>query len=291
MSTRLDIPHLDLDQTLGCGQTFRWRRSGDGVWRGPIGDCLVTLRPDGRWLHADSVPERGDLEERVRTYLRGGDEIPRIQSELSKDPVVRRGARAMAGLRIVKMDEWECLASYTLATYANIPRISGMIERLATRYGDPIAEGVHAFPSIGQLRGASSRGLRACGLGYRADYVARMCRMVDDGRLEEMRRMSDADLREALLGLPGVGDKVADCVALFGFGRLGAFPIDVWMQRALLRLYGVRGSYASLREFASGRFGGYAGYAQEYLYYNERGLSKGGPCAFTRRGGSSGRTP
>lgn len=291
MSTRLGIPHLDLDQTLGCGQTFRWRRTGDGVWRGPIGDRLVTVRVDGDRLYADSTPDCGDLRARVLTYFRGGDDVARIQRELSKDPVIARGARAVRGLRIVKMDEWECLASYTLATYANIPRISGMIERLAANHGDPIADGVHAFPTIEQMREVPVDGLRACGLGYRAEYLAGICEEVGEDDIDDMRRMTDAELRGALLELPGVGDKVADCVALFGFGRLSAFPIDVWMERALVRLYGVKGSYPKLREFAAQRFGRYAGYAQEYLYYNERGLSRNGGCVFTRQGGSSDRTP
>jgi N-glycosylase/DNA lyase len=291
MSTKVRIPHIDLDQTLGCGQTFRWRRAGDGTWRGPIGDCLVTLRASGQWVHADATPKRRDLKARVSTYLRAGDDVGEVQSALSRDPVMAKGAAAVEGLRIVKMDEWECLASYALATYANVPRISRMIEGLATRYGDPIAEGVHAFPTIAQMRGASLGELRGCGLGYRAEYLAEMCGRVDDARLAEMRGMPDEELREALLELPGVGEKVADCVSLFGFGRLSAFPIDVWMQRALLRLYGVKGSYSRLRDFAAGKFGGYAGYAQEYLYYNERTLNRGEGCVFTRRGVSSGRTP
>lgn len=291
MTVRLSLPHIDLDQTLGCGQTFRWKRDAEGSWRGPIGDCLVTLRPGAKWILAEATPGRKDLRTRVSTYLRAGDDIAEVQAELSRDPVIARGAKAMTGLRIVKMDEWECLASYALATYANVPRISKMIDALATEYGDPIVDGVHAFPTIDQMREASVSELRGCGLGYRAEYLAGISQAVDEERLDQMRCMPDSELRETLLGLPGVGEKVADCVSLFGFGRLGAFPIDVWMQRALLRLYGIKGSYSRLHEFATERFGGYAGYAQEYLYYNERTLSRSGGCAFTRRGASSGRTP
>jgi N-glycosylase/DNA lyase len=83
--------------------------------------------------------------------------------------------------------------------------------------------------------------------------------------------------------LPGIGDKVADCASLFGFGRLEAFPIDVWMERALERLYRQKGSHARLRRFASERFGAYAGYAQEYLYYNERVLASNGACALSEK--------
>jgi len=291
MDLRLRIRHLDLDQTLGCGQTFRWSGAGPGTWKGLMGDCSVTLRREGQWLHADSIPQRPDLGERVSTYLRTGDDIGRVHAELSKDPVMARGLGALEGLRLVKMDEWECLISYVLATFANIPRITKMIDRLASGFGDPITDVTNSFPTFGQLGAASVGELKSCGLGYRAEYVAGICRLIDDGRIAEMRRMSDEDLRAALLELPGVGNKVADCVSLFGFGRLGAFPIDVWVERALARLYGARGSYAALRDFAARRFGDHAGYAQEYLFYNERVLSGSGGCVFTRPGGSSDRTP
>lgn len=291
MSARIRVADLDLDITLGCGQTFRWSRHGPGAWRGPIGDCLVDLRREGGWVVADSVPKRPGLSERVSRYLRLDDDLDRIMAELSEDRVMAKGAPALRGLRIVKMDEWECLASYTLATFANIPRITKMIDRLSTEFGEDISGGVRSFPTVDRLREASVRELRGCGLGYRAEHLAGLCEAVDDRRLRGFQRMPDEELREALIGLPGVGDKVADCVMLFGFGRLGAFPIDVWVARALGRLYGVSGTYRNLREFATGRFGRNAGYAQEYLFYNERTLSGSTGCVFTRRGGSSGRTP
>lgn len=291
MSTRLRVPHLDLDQTLGCGQTFRWRRQDVDTWQGPIGDHLVTLRRSGQWLYADSIPSEEDLSFRVSTHLRADDDIVAIHEGLSKDPVMATGVEALKGLRLVKMDEWECLVSYVLATFANIPRISKMVERLSSEYGDRITNEVHAFPTIDQLREASVDQLRACGLGYRAEHVVGVCRLMDERRLDRMRNMPDHGLREALLELPGVGDKVADCVSLFGFGRLSAFPVDVWMERALSRLYGIEGSYRRLRMFAAERFGANAGYAQEYMYYNERVLSGKGMCVFTRQGDSSDRTP
>ena len=291
MSVRLKVRHLDLDQTLGCGQAFRWTRSDTGTWQGAIGDAVVTLRREGVWLHADSLPRVPDLRERVDKYLRLEDDTERIIKELSQDPVMARGARSVMGLRLVKMDEWECLASYVLATFTNIKRITRMIDRLSSDYGEPIAEGVRTFPSIEELARATARDLRARGLGFRAEYLAGTCRAVNGGRLDEMRRMPDDELRRALRELPGVGEKVADCVMLFGFGRLGAFPIDVWVRRALSRLYGVDGTYRSLQAFAADRFGQNAGYAQEYMFYNERVLRDGSGCAFTRPDGSSCRTP
>jgi len=283
MRFELEIAYLDLDLTLGCGQTFRWGRQQDGAWKGVLGNDLVTLRQNGTRIEGEATPGRKDIDERTAVLLRAGDDIPRIQRQLRKDPVLSPGIKRMQGLRIVKLDEWECLVSYILATYANIPRIMKMVDAVATEFGPRISPGVHAFPDRNGLARASQAQLSRLGLGYRAKYVREACRDIDEGCLDEMMRMAYEDLRAELISLPGVGDKVADCVSLFGFGRLESFPIDVWMERALLRLYGQKGSYSKLRRFASKRFGPYAGYAQEYLYHNERTRGRTGTCVFSEQ--------
>ncbi len=281
MRFELEIATLDLDLTLGCGQTFRWRRQQDGSWKGVLGRDVVVLRKSGARIEGEATPGRKDIETRTETFLRAGDDLRRIQRRLRKDPVIAPGIQQMRGLRIVKLDEWECLISYILATFANIPRIMKMVDAVATEFGPRISPGVHAFPERAVLAKASRAELARLGLGYRAKYVLEACREMDEGRLNDMMRMPYEELRSGLIDLPGVGEKVADCVSLFGFGRLESFPIDVWIERALSRLYGQKGSYADLRRFASGRFGPYAGYAQEYLFHNERTRGKTGVCAFS----------
>ncbi|MGQ9588262.1 MAG: DNA-3-methyladenine glycosylase family protein [Thermoplasmata archaeon] len=283
MKLELHIAPLDLDKTLGCGQTFRWKRLQDGSWTGPLSDQLVALCQKDDMVQVDAFPGRADLDRLVAGHLRECDDIPRIQRALGRDARLARGIAELEGLRIVKMDEWECLMSFTLATYANIPRISAMIEALARAYGERIAEGVYTFPTQRRLRKATARELARCGLGYRANYARELCREVDEGALERLKKLKYRQLREELKELPGVGDKVADCVSLFGFGMLESFPIDLWIERALARLYRAKGSYRKLREFASRRFGPYAGYAQEYLYYNERLRAKNGACLFLKQ--------
>jgi N-glycosylase/DNA lyase len=187
------------------------------------------------------------------------------------------------GLRIVKMDEWECLVSFVLATYANIPRIAKMIETLSSRYGEEIMNGIRAFPTHDRLSEVSRTEMARLGLGYRAGYIHSLCKTIDGESVSRLRKLSFSSLREELKELPGVGDKVADCVSLFGFGRLEAFPIDVHIERALARLYHKKGPYSKLRTFASERFGEYAGYAQEYLFYNERLRAPGGACLFSQK--------
>ena len=243
---------------------------------------LITLRRSGRKLLLEAVPGGRGVRELVETHLRMRDDVEKIQESLSEDPVLAPGLTKFSGLRIVKLEEWECLCSFALATYANIPRISKMIETLASRFGRKITGSVHAFPTIERMKRVSIAELSECGLGYRAQYIHDMSQMLDRGRIDRLTRLGYEDLRNELMELPGVGDKVADCVALFGFGQLEAFPIDVWMKRALDRLYGQTGGYGKLRAFAHARFGPCAGYAQEYLYYNERARARKGACAFSR---------
>lgn len=281
MRLELDIEPLDLAQTLGCGQTFRWKPREDGSWVGPLDGQLVTLRQSGPRLLVEAVPGGRGVRELVETHLRKRDDVEKVRKALSKDPVLAPGLGRFSGLRIVKLEEWECLCSFALATYANIPRISKMIETLASRFGKKITGNVHAFPTIERMKSVSIAELSECGLGYRAQYIHDMSQMLDRDRIDRFKRLGYEELRSELMELPGVGDKVADCVALFGFGQLEAFPIDVWMKRALERLYGKTGSYGKLRAFAQGRFGPCAGYAQEYLYYNERARAPKGACAFS----------
>jgi len=278
----IKISPLDLDLTLGCGQTFRWRKAADGLWEGALGNQFIRLGQRGSVMHIEASPGGREVERLVRTHLRADDDVRGIQKVLAEDPVLAAGISELKGLRIVKIDEWECLISFILATYANIPRITKMIETLSTRFGERIVAGMNSFPSRDRLRRVPLSALSNCGFGYRAKFIHEACKVLDDDAISEFRGLSHKDLREELKRLPGVGDKVADCVSLFGFGRLDAFPIDVWIERALGRLYHRRGSYNRLREFAHERFGQYAGYAQEYLYYNERLRAPRDNCLFSK---------
>ena len=281
MRFEIQAAPLDLDLTLGCGQTFRWRRTTDGSWSGIIGDQSVNLRKNGKRVTVNAHPGGRGVKEYVLDFVRAHDDIGKIQGRLGEDPVLALGMKKMKGLRIVKLDEWECLVSYVLATYANIPRIMKMVDALAVNYGSRIEHGVYSFPDRMQLSKATVKELTGLGLGYRADYVKELCEIVDEQMLRSLSKASYERLRRELIELPGVGDKVADCVSLFGFGRLESFPIDIWMERALARLYKQRGSYKTLRTFAAERFGEYAGYAQEYLYHNERMHARDSCCAFS----------
>ncbi|MBI4353944.1 MAG: hypothetical protein HY595_01785 [Candidatus Omnitrophica bacterium] len=180
----------------------------------------------------------------------------------------------------MRQDPWECLVSFICSAYNNITRIQGMIERLARAYGTAVGfNGFsgYTFPTPEAIAAASEGELRELGLGFRAAYLQATARMMAEGRLplESLRQVNYPAAKTALMQCEGVGDKVADCVALFGLEQYEAFPIDLWMERAM-RYYFRRQKMTPRRihDFAARHFGSYAGYAQQYLYQYVRNVRR-----------------
>lgn len=216
----------------------------------------------------------------LERYLRLDDDLPQILAHINRDRTIAKAIEELRGLRLVRQDPWECLISFICATYANIPRIKKIIENLSRSFGEKIAyrdSVFYAFPSRESLARATLRELKEHGLGFRARYVLKTAHMLHGNfSLEELRMMSYEDARKRLLALAGVGPKVADCVLLFSFDKLEAFPVDVWISRIVLEHYASRfptarlKAYKKISDFGRAYFGEYAGYAQEYLYHYYR---------------------
>jgi N-glycosylase/DNA lyase len=255
---------LDLDHTLDSGQVFRWSRQG-GWWRGVVGARSIRLRQDDDRLIAEGVDDSF-----LRSYLRLDDDLEAIYDDLSRDERIARTIDRFRGLRLIRQDVWECSASYLLASYANVPRIKMMIESVCRTFGRRLSDGGYAFPTPQELAQGSGD-LGACRLGYRSAWVRCYARSVADGEfdLDALRDMGYEDAVRYLKTVKGIGDKVADCIALFSLDHLQACPVDVRIARAMRDIYGVTGSYKKVSEHARRHFGRYAGYAQEYLYIAE----------------------
>lgn len=274
MELQTNVP-LNLGFTLDCGQVFRWRRMG-GWWFGVVGGNAIKIRQDAGRLTLHTSP-KGLGFEFVRDYFRLDDDLLKIYCEIGKDDYMNRAVRELCGLRIVRQDSWECLISYVCATFKNIPAIKTMIQRLSERFGRRLTFDGHefyTFPTADALANGDFADLRACGLGYRAEYVLEAAKNVVDGDLDlrALGEMAYSDAKDRLLRLSGVGPKVADCVLLYSLGFLNAFPVDLWVERAMSRLYfgGAIVSPVEIRRFAEEYFGRYAGYAQLYLYHGIR---------------------
>jgi N-glycosylase/DNA lyase len=289
----LPAADFSLAASLSSGQTFRWTQH-EGWRYGFIGRSVVKIRQDGgRLLYESSDPSL--TPDRVRRYFALDLDLSAILSSINVDMQVHQAIQRFRGLRVLRQDGWETLASFICAAFNNIRRIEGMIERLCQAYGAPVAlNGFRgfSFPSAEALAGASERALRGLGLGYRAPYLRAAARLVAQRRLplEQLSRLGYDATKAALLACDGVGDKVADCVALFGFEKYEAFPIDVWMERALRYYFRHRKpTRAVAHAYARRHFGPYAGYAQQYLYHYIRNARLVHGSSFMVHGQSVGR--
>ncbi len=269
---------LDLASTLESGQAFRWRRESEGWFRGVVFGSLVFLRhaPGGIEMRAYPGPE-ASLASKVCDYLRLGDDLPAIYAAIGRDDTMRAAIAGYYGMRLLRQEPWECLAAFICSANSNIPRIMSNVEAMSRKLGALStceAGEFCAFPEPQAIAEAGEGTLRALGLGFRAPYVARAAAMVASGALalEPLRRASYNEAKAALLEVPGVGPKVADCVLLFALDKLDAFPVDRWVRRAVEEAYfgGNTLKYADIRTWALEYFGPYAGYAEQYLFHGKR---------------------
>jgi N-glycosylase/DNA lyase len=271
MKLTLPVSDFNLEHTLECGQTFRWEKKG-GLYYGVIGESLLRVGHDGRRLicESDSPLDKEELAE----YFGLNENLPRILREIDVDKHIHKAVLRFRGLRILNQGHWECLASFILSSYNNIPRIKKMIGKLSENFGKRLTLGQvggYSFPGAAKVAGAKMSDLRRLGFGFRAGYLKDTASGIVSGRLD-LNGLEDLNYEEAkggLISLKGVGEKVADCVLLFSFKRYEAFPVDVWIKRGIEDLYfkGRTVPQKKIAEFARSHFGRYAGYAQEYLYH------------------------
>jgi N-glycosylase/DNA lyase len=271
---QVPAPDFSLKDTLECGQAFRWGVH-DGAYYGFIGPCAVRVMQDDDALLVETADSRL-TPEAITRYFALDVELARILDSIDADALIHEAIARFRGLRILRQDPWECLASFILSSYNNIKRIEGMIERLCVAFGAPAAfNGFRgcSFPAPESIARASERRLRELGLGFRAPYLKATARLIADGKLplETLQRTDYQVARSSLLSCEGVGDKVADCVALFGLAKYQAFPVDVWIARAMRYYFrNTRMTPGRIHDFAWRHFGRFAGYAQQYLYHYVR---------------------
>ncbi len=205
--------------------------------------------------------------------------LAEICASLPDDPAMQAAAAFCRGLRIIRQPRWECLATFITSSMKQVAHIRQMSAALRQRFGRRIGIGgthVYAFPTAGRLARPTEEELRDCALGYRAKNLLATAQLVSQRGSRSRsgwRALPDDELRARLCELPGVGAKVANCVMLFAYERLRAFPIDVWIERVLREKYFPRRrklTTGQLREFAARHFGEHGGYAQQYLFHHAR---------------------
>lgn len=283
----LQVRDYALAMTLTSGQAFRWERSDDS-WTGVVAGRWVRLRQSPSSAAGSPVPETGILAETatpmanwhwLEHYLQADIDITAVLDTFPDDEPMQAAALACRGLRLLRQDPWECLASFTLSSTKRILQIQQIVSLVCERFGAPITvpggrPPAFAFPTPERLASASEAELRDCKMGFRAPFLLSAARRVAEGTLDLQAPYGGAveDARAQLLACEGVGEKIANCVLLFGYGRQEAFPVDVWVMKALRQLYFPRRkrTLLQLQKFASEHFGPNAGYAQQYLFHYAR---------------------
>ena len=279
---------IDLEASLLGGQAHRWERE-DGWYSGVLWGNLVLTRQLGQTVEFSSAPATPEsLLSRFREYLRLDDDLPAIYDVITRDQRVSDQVTLYPGLRVLRQEPWECLVAYICSANSNIETIHLNMERLSNEFGSPLKlvnpDGKsnetsfvkrRSFPTPADLAEAGEDELRRLKLGFRAPYVHQAAVAVLEGRLDlqHLVRAPYDETKVELKALKGIGDKIADCIALMSLEKLEAFPIDVWVRRALAEWYfpGQKTpTNRTLLPWAQEYFGRYAGYANQYLFHGRR---------------------
>jgi N-glycosylase/DNA lyase len=234
------------------------------VFKGGTNDCVIAVNNNG------AVSAKSEIISRFR--LR--DDLKKIHRRIGTDSFIRAAIKECNGIRLTLNDPWEATLCFIVSQLNNVKRITMIMHNIINALGTPIVDdsGVIAgmgFPKCEELAGATEKKLMACGAGFRAKYLVQAAEYCTNNLdLDRLRGKSYGKIKEQLMELPGIGDKVADCIALMGYGKLEAFPIDVWVKRTLERAYfkGKEKRIEELHDFAEERFGALAGYAEQYIY-------------------------
>ena len=261
------------------GQIFRFNVYDD-EYSLVAGDKLLFIKEDGDGYILSC--SESEFEEFWIDYFDLRLDYSDFEKNIPPDDLfLINAARYSYGIRILNQDKWEMLISFIISQRKSIPAIKSSIEKLAKRYGKKIDMKVpdfiknidknsefYAFPTPKALADASLDDLNACSLGYRSPYIEASAKAVYRGDidLKDLSRLDDNELLAALMSLKGVGIKVANCVALFGYHRIAAFPIDVWIKRMIDEHYD--------GEFPLKLYDGYAGVIQQYIFYYGRESTK-----------------
>ena len=253
---------FDVARSCECGQCFRFYEK-DGDYVGVVQNKAVTLSPrkDGCFMPGVS---KEDFEAILRPYFDLDRDYDAIVSEITEnDEVMRSACLYGRGIRLFRQNTWETLISFIISQNNNIPRIKGIISRLCAMFGDDMGNGLHTFPTPKQMQNLTVDDLAPLRAGFRAKYIIDAVKKVNGGEvdLNALPKLSYPEAKASLMKICGVGPKVADCVLLFGASHLEAFPVDVWIKRALKTLYPER---------EDTDFGRYGGIAQQYLFVYAR---------------------
>ncbi len=253
---------LDIGRTLDCGQAFRWVQTAPSTWHGVAFGVPLTVSQEGeKIIFHDTCKD--DFENIWKPYFDLERDYDAVCKRLKGDKHLERAINECSGIRILKQDEWEALCSFIISQNNNIPRIKGIIDRLCRLLGEDLGNGDYSFPSAEKVLEAGVEGLAPIRAGFRAKYIIDAAEKFAGGEIniEKIYAGTLDEGRDELIKIKGVGEKVARCTLLYGFGKVDSFPVDVWVKRIMSELYP-----NGLPECTAG----VSGIAQQFLFHWRR---------------------
>ncbi len=276
-----DVSDFEPKHIFECGQCFRWNEEPDGSYTGVAYDRVINVKKtDNDVIFSNTNIE--DFNNIWFEYFDLGTDYGKLKKELSKDPILKKAIKFGEGIRILSQDEWEILTSFIISANNRIPMIKKAIELLSERYGEYIGEyngrKYYSFPTPDKLAKLTIEEVESCKTGFRAKYIVSAATIVSSKETDicRFKNLSTDDARKQLMQFSGVGPKVSDCIMLFSMRKYDAFPIDVWVKRVMEYFYLKEDSKLNyIQQYGQNKFGKYAGFAQQYLFYYARELGIG----------------
>jgi len=266
---------VDVENSINSGQVFLWRKNKE-FWYGVNGQDILQIDKSGKIK---------SLRNHKTDFFRNKDNFDKIIKSISKDKTVKVAVKKYPGLRIIKQDPFQCLVSFIVSSNSNIQKIKTNLENISQKFGEKAAyknQEFFLFPSAKTLCKAPINEIKSCGVGYRAKFIKDASKIFDSGEItiEGLQASDYFEAKKKIRIIPGVGNKVADCILLFSLDKLESFPLDRWMVRILEKYYlkkfqidtktVTEKQYDILHEKIVDHFGPYAGYAQQFLFKMER---------------------
>jgi len=266
---------IDIDNSINSGQVFLWEKN-EMDWHGINGQDILKINKNGVIK---------SIRNSKTNFFRKDDDIEEIIKSISKDKIVKKAVKEYEGLRIFKQDPFQCMISFIISSNSNIQKIKSSLEKITKKFGTKVKIGDKefiTFPKPENIANASINEIKACGVGYRAPFIKEAAKMVVLQKID-FKYLEKCDYHEAkkkMCLVPGIGNKVADCIMLFSLNKLEAFPLDTWMIKILEKYYSkefkietktiTQKQYELLHEKIVNHFGPYCGYAQQFLFKMER---------------------
>jgi len=266
---------INVENSINSGQVFLWRKNGN-YWYGINGQDVLKVSGSGRIKSYQNIKT---------DFFRKKDNIEEIIKSISKDSTTRKAVKKYFGLRLLEQDPFQCLTSFIISSNSNIPKIKISLEKLCKKFGKRIEfdrQEFFLFPKPQSIANASINEIIKCGVGYRSKFIKEAANMIFSKEIDfrNLKKSNYFETKKNICSIPGVGNKVADCIMLFSLNKLEAFPLDRWMIRILEKYYFnefqieiktiTEKQYNILHKKIVNHFGPYAGYAQQFLFKMER---------------------